>query len=139
MHDIYLYFLGLNFRNTSKAIEPFKEKKRSHVAIWNWVQRFDPKIIYSRKRRVTAFVIDETMIQIGTNGAWLWIAIEPIGNTVLGVYLSRRHRNMLAAESFLKSLIKTYRKHTGYSDGGGTWYPEACSSLGLKHRLHIHL
>jgi len=46
---------------------------------------------------------------------------------------------MLVAESFLKSLIKTYGKNTVYSDGCGTWYPEACSSLGLKHRLHIHL
>ena len=45
---------------------------------------------------------------------------------------------MLVAESFLKSLIKLYVKHIVYSDygGGGTWYPEACISLGLKHRLH---
>ena len=64
MYALYLYFLGLSFRNTSKALKPFREK-RSHVAVWNWVQRFNPKIIYSRKRRVTAFVIGETMIQIG--------------------------------------------------------------------------
>ena len=35
----------------------------------------------------------------------------------------------------LSSLIRIYGKHTVYSDGG-TWYPEACISLGLKHRLH---
>ena len=133
MYALYLYFLGLSFRNTSKA-EPFREK-RSHVAVWNWVQRFNPKIIYSRKR-VTAFVIDKTKIQIGGNEAWLWIAIEPVRSTVLGVYLSR-HRNMLVAESFLRSLIEIYGRHTVYSDGG-TWYPEACSSLGLKHRLHTY-
>jgi hypothetical protein len=46
---------------------------------------------------------------------------------------------MLVAESFLKSLIKTFGKNTVYSDGCGTWYPEACSSLGLKHRIHIDL
>jgi putative transposase len=28
-----------------------------------------------------------------------------------------------------------YGKHIVYSDGG-TWYPEACVSLNLKHRLH---
>jgi putative transposase len=39
---------------------------------------------------------------------------------------------MLVAEVSLGSLIKLYRKHTVYSDGG-TWYPEACISLGLKH------
>jgi len=67
-------------------------------------------------------------------GGWLYHGIEPIHKQVLGVYISR-HRNMLVAESFLKSLIKIYGKHTVYSDGG-TWYPEACSYLGLKHLLH---
>ena len=82
MYALYLYFLSLSFRNTSKALEPFREK-RSHVAVWNWVQRFNPNIIYSRKRRVAAFVIDETMIQIGGNEAWLWIAIELVRSTML--------------------------------------------------------
>ena len=62
-------------------------------------------------------------------------AIEPVRSTVLGLYLSR-HRNMLLAESILRSLIEIYATHTIYSNDGGTWYPEACSSLGLKHRLH---
>ena len=43
--------------------------------------------------------------------------------------------NMIAAESLLRSLITTYGKYIVYSDGG-TWYREACISLGLKHRLH---
>jgi putative transposase len=47
MYPLYLYFLGLSFRNTSKALEPFEEKgRRSHVAIWNWVQQFNPKKVY---------------------------------------------------------------------------------------------
>ena len=75
------------------------------------------------------------MIQIGdTDDAWLWVAIEPIHNRILGVSISR-HRNMLVAESFLRSLIKLYGKHIVYSDGG-SWYPEACNSLRLKHILH---
>ena len=75
------------------------------------------------------------MIEIRNNNAWLWIAIEPIHSLILGVYISR-YRSMLVAESFLRSLVKSYGKHSVYSDGG-SWYPEACSSsLGLKHRLH---
>ena len=74
MYALYLYFLGLSFRSTSKAIVPFEE--RSHVAVWKWVQRFRPNKIYVRKR-VVAFVIDETMIQIGNDVvAWGWIAIH---------------------------------------------------------------
>jgi putative transposase len=103
---------------TSKAIQPLFEEKgrRSHVAIWKWVQRFNPKHVYCCKR-VSAFLIDETMVQIGSDKAWLWIAIEPIHKQILGVYISR-HRNMIVAGSFLRSLVKVYGKHTFYSDGG---------------------
>jgi hypothetical protein len=44
MYALYLYFLGLSFRNTSRALQPFVE--RSHVPVWEWVQRFDPKQVY---------------------------------------------------------------------------------------------
>ena len=75
------------------------------------------------------------MIRIGSDDeAWLWIAVEPIHRQILGVYISR-HRNMIVVEAFLRSLIRIYGKHTVYSDGG-SWYPEACISLGLEHRLH---
>jgi len=135
LYALYLYFLGLSFRNTSKAIQPLfgEEGRRSHVSVWKWVQRFNPRHLY-RCKRVSAFLIDETMIQIGYSEAWLWVVVEPIHKQILGVYISR-HRNMIVAEAFLNSLIKIYGKHTVYSDGG-TWYPEACASLGLKHRLH---
>jgi len=133
MYALDLYFLGLSFRSTAKALDPFVEK-RSHVSVWNWVQSFNPNRLYLKRTRVTAFIIDETMLQIGSDYAWLWVAIEPIHKQVLGVYISR-HRNMLVVESFLRTLIKIYGKHTVYSDGG-SWYPEACSYLGLKHLLH---
>jgi putative transposase len=98
MYALYLYFLGLSFRNTSRAIQPFGEEGRSHVAIWKWVQRFNPRRLYRCKRRVSAFLIDETMLQIGSsNEAWLWVAVEPIHKQILGVYISR-HRNMIIAE-----------------------------------------
>jgi putative transposase len=73
-YALYLYFLGLSLRSTSKALEPFVE--RSYVAIWYWIQEFDPKHVYpsKKKSRIIAFVIDETQIQIGSDGAWLWVA-----------------------------------------------------------------
>ena len=74
------------------------------------------------------------MLQIGSGEAWLWVAVEPIHKQILGVYISR-HRNMIVVEAFLSSLIRIYGKPTVYSDVG-TWYPEACVSLGLKQRLH---
>ncbi|HEX2409441.1 MAG TPA: hypothetical protein VHJ38_19730 [Nitrososphaeraceae archaeon] len=49
-----------------KALVIFRDEKRSHVAVWNWIQRFYSYHIYKRKR-VSAFIIDEIVIQIGNN------------------------------------------------------------------------
>ena len=136
MYSLYLYFLGLSLRNTSKALVIFKDKKRSHVSVWNWIQRFAEYPIYKRKR-VSAFIIDETVIQIGNKHFWLWICIEPVHSSVLGIYISEE-RNMLVAERFIQSLVEKYGKHTVYTDGG-TWYHEASNELGLKHYLHSAL
>jgi hypothetical protein len=70
LYALYLYFLGLSFRNASKAIQPFGEEGRSDVAVRKWVQRFNPRRFYCCKR-VSAFLIDETMFQIGADQAWL--------------------------------------------------------------------
>jgi len=136
MYSLYLYFLGLSLRNTSKALVIFKEEKRSYVSIWNWIQRFGSSQIYKRKR-VTAFIIDETFIQIGNHHYWLWFCIEPVHSSVLGIYISEE-RNMLVAERFIRSLVEKYGRHTVYTDGG-TWYDEACNILTLKHYLHSSL
>jgi putative transposase len=88
MYSLYLYFLGLSLRNTSKALILFKDKQRSYVSVWNWIQRFGSCQIYNKRKRVSAFIIDETVIQIGNQHFWLWICIEPIHSSVLGIYLS---------------------------------------------------
>ena len=50
MYSSYLYFLGLSFRNTSKALSIFEDISRSYVSIWNWVQLFDSDPLYKRKK-----------------------------------------------------------------------------------------
>ena len=70
-YSLYLYFLGLSLRNTSKALIIFKDEKRSYVSVWNWIQKFGSSQIYKRKR-VSAFIIDETIIQVGSRHFWLW-------------------------------------------------------------------
>lgn len=136
MYSLYLYFLGLSLRNTSKALESFKDCDRSYVSVWNWIQRFGSCQIYKRKR-ISAFVVDETVIQIGNSHYWLWICIEPIHRSILGINISNE-RNMFVAENFIRSLVDKYGRHTVYTDGG-TWYPQACTFLHLKHRLHSPL
>ena len=133
MYSLYLYFLGLSLRSTSKALVIFRDKKRSYGTVWKWIQRFGSCQIYKRKR-VSAFIIDETIIQIGSQHFWLWICIEPVYRSVLGIHISEE-RNMFVAEKFIRSLVSKYGEHTVYTDGG-TWYPQACNFLHLKHRLH---
>ena len=87
-----------------------------------------------QRKRVTALIIDETVIQVGNQHFWLWFCIEPVHSSVLGIFLSEE-RNMLVAEKFIRSLVSKYGKHTVYTDGG-TWYDEACEVIGLKHYLH---
>jgi hypothetical protein len=62
----------------SNALNLFKGESRSYVYVWNWIQRFDPCQIYNKHRRISAFIIDETMTKIDNNHFWLWICIEPI-------------------------------------------------------------
>ena len=110
-------------------------RRECYVSEWNWIQKFSHYPLYKRKR-VTAFIIDETVIQIGWKNYYLWIAIEPVDKTILGIHFSEE-RNMLLARQFLQSLIIKYGKHSVYTDGGDTWYPEACKVLNVKHYIYI--
>ncbi len=72
LYGLYLYFLGLSFRYVSLALDPFV--RRSHMAVWKWVQRYDPHRIFD-VNRVQAFLVDETYVKIGSSGAWVWVAV----------------------------------------------------------------
>ena len=73
-YSLYLYFLGISLRNTSKAVSRFV--KRSHTAIRDWIQKYKPEMLSSRRICITEFIIDETIIKVGSEYIWLWIAIE---------------------------------------------------------------
>ena len=132
MYAVYMYFQGLSLRAVSACLEDMVS--RSHVSVWNWVQRFSHLNRFFTARRVRCFMVDETWIKVGSKEAWLWLAFEPYGRFFLGFYLSRT-RNILTAELFLQSLIDRYGRHVVYSDEAN-WYPEACRSLGLRHCVY---
>ena len=82
------------------------------MSVWNWIQRFGEYQIYKRKG-ISAFIIDETVIQIGNHHYWLWFGIKPTHSAVLGTYISEE-RNMLIAEKFIRSLVENYGKYNVY-------------------------
>jgi putative transposase len=131
-YSLYLYFLGLSYRSTARALQRFV--KRSHVSIWKWIQKYRPKKISSAKTKVSEFIIDETLIKVGSEFMWLWVAIEPKHRQILHIDISFE-RTMLITERFIASLIDKYGKHPVSSDGG-TWYPQACRFLKLDHHIH---
>ncbi len=136
-YGLYLYFLGLSLRNVVKALSFLHIVKRSHVAIWNWIQKFHPQRISStRRKKVSGYIVDETLIKVGSEYIWSWVAIEPENGQILAQSISQE-RNMFVAERFLSGIVRDYGILPVLTDGG-TWYPMACQFLKLNHHIHSH-
>jgi len=82
-YALYLYFSSLSLRIVSYILEPII--KRSHVAIWKWIQRHS-SVFDSFKHEVKSIFIDETEINVGGKKAWVWIAFEPELKAFLSFY-----------------------------------------------------
>jgi len=75
--------------------------KISHVSIWKWIQKYKPKKIFTKKKRkIDGYIIDETLIKVGSSEyIWLWVIIEPKDKEILAIDISKE-RNMFVAEAF---------------------------------------
>ena len=93
-----------------------------------------PKRISSKRKRIAEYIIDETLIKVGSQYIWLWVAIEPRNGQILALNISKE-RNMLIAERFISGLVRIHGKHPVSTDRG-TWYPQACRFLNLDHHIH---
>ncbi len=135
-YGLYLYFLGLSFRNTAKALSFLKITKISHVSIWHWIQNYKPKRFF-HKRNIKEYIIDETAIKAGSELLWLWVVVEPNDKQILSFHISKERNMFVAIERFLSRVLDKYGLHQVSSDDGGTWYlPQACKFLKLNHHLH---
>ncbi len=132
-YGLYFYFSGLSLRRTSQILSSHFIK-RNHVSIWNWIQKYKPQRISSKKKKFAEFVLDETLLKIGSELVWLWVAIEPANKEILSVSISKE-RNMFVAERFLSGLLEEHGEHPVSTDGG-TWYPQACRFLRIEHHIH---
>ena len=133
-YGLYLYFLGLSTRNVTKALSFLHIVKRSHVSIWNWIQKYKPHKISAKRTKTSEFIVDETAIKAGSELIWLWVAIEPENRQILALSITKE-RNMFVAERFLSGLVKIHGNHPVSTDGG-TWYPQACGFLKVDHHIH---
>ena len=89
-YGLYLYFLGLSLRNVIKALSYMNIVKRSHVTIWNWIQKFHPKKkSLAERKEVSEYIVDETVLKAGSENIWLWIATEPENGQFLALFFCK--------------------------------------------------
>src|ERR1043165_2302402 len=95
-YALNLYFSGLSLRKTSQRLLPFI--KRNQVSIWNWIQRYKPTMIWLKKTKISQFIIiDETVVRVGREVIWLWIAIEPKTKSILDMRISLERSILVVA------------------------------------------
>jgi putative transposase len=123
-------------RNTSKALSRFT---LSHNAIRDWIQKYKLKRLFYRKTKIAEFIIDETLIKVGSEYVWLWVAIDSeTKNNILATSISKERNMFVVAERFLSKVIKEYSKHPVSTDGGDTWYQlQTRRFLKLDHHIHF--
>jgi len=85
VYAIHLYFDGLSLRKTSKALSQFV--KKSHTAIRDWIQKYQPQRLSSKTKKINEYIVDETLIKVGSEYIWLWIvSIEPENRQILALF-----------------------------------------------------
>ncbi|MDN5847785.1 MAG: hypothetical protein L0H53_16090 [Candidatus Nitrosocosmicus sp.] len=83
-YGLHLYFSGLSLRKASERLSQIY--KRNHVSIWNWIQKYKPQLVKTKQRRIAEFIVDETLLKVGSEYIWLWIAIEPENKQILALF-----------------------------------------------------
>lgn len=121
-YGLYLYFSGLSLRRTSERLSS-GFIKRNHVSIWNWIQKYNPKKITAKRKKIEEFIVDETLIRVGSEFIWLWVAIESKNKQILGLSISKE-RNMFVAERFISRLIeRTMQYIKDRTEGFDDYFP----------------
>ncbi|MDN5868421.1 MAG: hypothetical protein L0H55_13630 [Candidatus Nitrosocosmicus sp.] len=85
-YGLYLYFLGLSTRGVAKALSYLRIIDISHVSIWKWIQKYRPRRVLSKRKRISEFIVDETAIKVSSELIWLWVAIEPENKLILALF-----------------------------------------------------
>ena len=93
-YGLYLYFLGLSTRNVAKALSFLHIVKRSHIAIWNWIQKYQTKIIPSQRNKINEYIVDEAVIKVESELIWLWVAIDSENKQIFAQSISQREKHV---------------------------------------------
>jgi putative transposase len=132
---LYFYFSALSLRSAAESCLFCQTKPCIHLELEKNTVEKD----YIKEKKADEYVIYETAIKkVGSGAIWLWVAtMEPNNKEILAISISKE-KNMLVAEQFVSSLIKTHGEHLAVSpDDGGIRYPQACRFLKVGRHLHF--
>jgi putative transposase len=68
-YGLYLYFSGLSLRQASERLAFLV--KRNDISIGNWIQQYHPQKLSYRRRKISEYVVDETLIKVGSQYIWI--------------------------------------------------------------------
>ena len=135
VYALQLYFSGLSLRRTSQQLSCFV--KRNHISsIWKWIQHYKPMKILQKRRKVSEFIIDETLLKIGNQYAWIWVGQlnqQTQSNSWYSYFL---WENNSCCWKVYQRFDKEIWKTSTFNRDGGTWYSQACRFVKMKHHLH---
>ena len=55
-----------------------------------------------KRKKVSEFIIDETLLKVRNEFVWLWIAIDSIDKIILGIHISFERTMLVAENDFYK-------------------------------------
>jgi putative transposase len=104
-YGLYFYFSGLSLRKAADRLSDCFIK-RNHISIWNWIQKYKPEKLSSKKKKVSEYVKDKTaVIKVGPEYIWILVAIEPKNKEILGMSISKDRNMFVMAERFLSLIL----------------------------------
>ncbi len=77
-----------------------------------------PQKISSKKKKISEYIIDETIIKVGQEHIWIWVSIEPENKEIVGISISKEQNMFVAKERFISDVVEEHRKHPISTDGG---------------------
>jgi hypothetical protein len=64
-YGLYLYFIGISYRNAAKALCEIVH--RNHISVWKWIQKYKPKKISTKKKKLTDILLMKPRLKMVLN------------------------------------------------------------------------
>jgi hypothetical protein len=88
-----------------------------------------------REKMFMGMLLIKPRLGLAPNAYGFGLQLSQNTGIFFGLVCQLKRAMLVVAERFIASLINRHGKHPVSTDGG-TWYPQACGFLKLKHHIH---